>query len=102
MTLRFHQSPGIESAPLQDEVILFHASSKKFCVLNRTSSLIWSRLTEPVTAEDLARDVANSFRGVTLIEAVRDVNSMIEKMLLLGLIVTSSTPEQRPLKEVTK
>ena len=87
MTLRFQQSPGIESAPLQDEVILFHASSKKFCVLNRTSSLIWSRLKEPATAEDIARDVADSFRGVTSTEAVRDVNSMIGKMASLGLIV---------------
>src|SRR5262249_44766513 len=37
MAARFQQNAGIEFAPLQDEVILFHAPSNKFCVLNRTS-----------------------------------------------------------------
>jgi hypothetical protein len=38
MVERFQQRADIEFAPLQAEVILFHAPSNKFCVLNRTSS----------------------------------------------------------------
>jgi hypothetical protein len=45
--MRFQQGVGIEAAPLQDEIILFHSASNRFCVLNRTSSLIWSQLKEP-------------------------------------------------------
>jgi hypothetical protein len=88
MSLSFRQSPGIESAPLQDEVILFHASSNKFCVLNRTSTFIWSQLKEPATSEEIALRMGASFSGVTVSEAMSDVDSALKEMLALGLIVS--------------
>ena len=84
---RFQQSSGIESAPLQDEVILFHSPSNKFCVLNRTSSFIWSRLTQPATAEQIALDVSTSFEGISQDGALQDVHSTLEKLTSLGMVV---------------
>lgn len=87
MTPRFQQCSGIDSAPLQDEVILFHAPSNKFCVLNRTSSFIWSQLRQPSTVEQLAVQVGQSFKGVTEAQALKDVDTALQEMVALGLVL---------------
>src|SRR5262249_13038987 len=84
---RFRQSGGIEFAPLQDEVILFHAPSKKFCVLNRTSSFIWAQLKDSASCEEIAARLLGSFSAVTPDMVQSDVNSALQQMLALGLIV---------------
>ena len=63
MVDRYQQCVGVESAPLRDEVILFHASSNKFCVLNRTSSFIWSELQKPATGAEIAERYERDLRG---------------------------------------
>jgi len=83
---RFRQNAGIEFAPLQDEVILFHAPSSKFCVLNRTSSFIWTQLKEPATSEEIALRLQDTFSEVNADEARIDVDSALQEMLTLGLI----------------
>jgi hypothetical protein len=84
---RFRQSGGVEFAPLQDELILFHAPSKKFCVLNRTSSFIWAQLKDPASCAEIADRLLGSFSEVTLDSAQHDVDSALQQMLTLGLIV---------------
>jgi len=87
MVDRYQQSVGIESAPLRDEVILFHSSSNKFCVLNRTSSFIWSELIQPSTGAELAERLGASFDGVDLDKARSDVDATLNEMLALGLVI---------------
>jgi hypothetical protein len=87
MAFIFHRSAGIEAAPLKDEVILFHPPSNKFCVLNRTSTFIWSQLAEPATCEGIAARMGASFTGVTPSEAMSDVDIALREMLALGLVV---------------
>jgi Coenzyme PQQ synthesis protein D (PqqD) len=87
MLARYQQSPGIEFAPLQDEVILFHSPSNKFCVLNRTSSFIWSELKQPASSEEIAGRLEASFSGVGVSAALSDVDTTLREMLALGLIV---------------
>ena len=91
MESSFRRNVGIEAAPLQDEVILFHAPSNNFCVLNRTSSFIWSQLAEPTTCEGIAAGMGARFKGVTLSEAMSDVDAALKEMLALGLIVGVET-----------
>jgi hypothetical protein len=88
MSTRFQQSAGIEFAPLQDEVILFHSPSNKFCVLNRTSSFVWSQLKEPVTSEEIAHRLQGAFSEVDPDRAMSDIDAALKEMLTLGLIVT--------------
>jgi hypothetical protein len=88
MLARYQQNPGIEFAPLQDEVILFHSPSNKFCVLNRTSSFIWSELKQPASCEEIAKSLGVSFSGVALEQAMSDVDTTLREMLALGLIVS--------------
>ena len=87
MNIQFHQNPIVEGAPLQDETILFHSATNKFCVLNTTSSFIWSELRKPATAEEIAERISLSFRGVTTAEALGDVDSILQEMLSLDLVV---------------
>ena len=86
--MRFQQSAGIEFVPLQDEVILFHSPSNKFCVLNRTSSFIWSQLKEPVTGQEIAHRLERAFSEVDPDQAMSDIDDALEEMLGLGLIVS--------------
>jgi Coenzyme PQQ synthesis protein D (PqqD) len=91
---RFQQSAGIESAPLQDEVILFHSPSNKFCVLNRTSCFIWSQLKEPMTSEEIAQRLEGAFSEVDSGQALSDVDAALKEMLALGLIVSVNGSSQ--------
>jgi len=95
---RFQQSAGIESAPLRDEVILFHSSSNKFCVLNHTSSFIWSELKQPSTGMEIAERLGASFDGVDLDQARADVDSALDEMLALGLVVRVDANANRQLE----
>ena len=87
MVDRFQQTAGIEAAPLRDEVILFHSPSNKFCVLNRTSSFIWSALERPLTGVEVAERLGANFGGVNLDQVRADADSALSEMLALGLVV---------------
>jgi len=100
MLARYQQSPGIEFAPLQDEVILFHASSNKFCVLNRTSTFIWSELKQPASSEEIAQRLGESFDGVGFQQVKSDVDTTLQEMLSLGLIVSVNTGTDNSRLEV--
>lgn len=83
----YQQNSGIETAPLQDEVILFHPSTGKFFVLNRTSSFIWSNLREPSTSKDISEKVQSSFRKAEQSNVMQDVHSILQDMVSHGLII---------------
>ena len=86
---QFRRNPRIETAPLDDDLILFDPSSSKFLILNGTSSYLWERLSEPQTAEGLARSVCERFSGIELNKALSDVTEMIEQMISHELVVRS-------------
>jgi hypothetical protein len=76
--------PSIETAPLQDETILFDPDKKKFCVLNRTASFIWNQLATPITTGNLAAKVCESFSAVSLQNATLDAERTVQEMLTLN------------------
>jgi len=85
MGARFQQHAAVEAAPLEDEVILFHPDVNQFCVLNRASSVIWARLEQPATAEEVAAEVCARFE-VTEPVALRDVERALGQMVDFGVI----------------
>ena len=82
------QNSAVETAPLQQDAILFHSGLNRFCILNRTSSFIWNKLQSPITADEIAQELSAKFDGVTPTEALRDVNAALEKLIELDLVVT--------------
>jgi hypothetical protein len=81
---------AVETAPLQKDAILYHPDSKRFCILNRTSSFIWDRLQSPTSAIRIAEDLSVHFAEVTPTAALQDVQQALSKMMELGLVVVHS------------
>lgn len=90
MSTVYRRSSEIEMAPLQEETILFDPQNNKFCLLNRTAAFIWNQLATPTTSDALGAKICESFSGVALENAVRDVSGALEEMHSLKFIVEDS------------
>lgn len=67
--------------------MVLEPAQRKFCALNRTSTLLWSELSEPVSPAQLADRLVDHFHGVTHAEALRDVEGLLEEMKSLGIVL---------------
>ena len=83
----YQQNSGVETAPLQDEVILFHPTTGKFFVLNKTSSFIWSTLREPSTSRQISEKLQASFKKTPDSNIPDDVDTVLKEMVSQGLII---------------
>lgn len=81
------QNTAVETAPLQQDAILFHPQANRFCVLNRTSSFIWNRLRSPMSPEQIAQDLSANFDGVTPADALKDVQQALSTLMELDLVI---------------
>jgi hypothetical protein len=77
----------VETAPLQQDSILYHPKINRFCILNRTSSFIWNRLQAPISAQQLASEITTSFEGISADAALQDVQQALANLIELDLIV---------------
>jgi|GEM_PF-829456 len=84
------QSDGVEMAPLQQDAILFNPKSNRFCILNKTSSFIWSRLKSPASPEQIAEELCMNFSGVAPADALNDVQNALTTFLDLELVIPAS------------
>jgi len=87
MTQLFKQNPAAETAPLGQGLVVLEPKARKFCALNATSSLIWSRLNEPASEEQLARHLVDNYQGVNESDARRDVRTILDEMTTLGIVI---------------
>jgi len=83
----YKRNPAAETAPLGKGLMVLEPKERKFCALNRTSSLIWAKLDEAVSAEQLAKHIVASHQGIEEAEALRDVRAMIDEMTSLGIVI---------------
>ena len=90
MSIRYRRNPDIEGSPMLEETILLNPANKQFCVLNETSTLLWNRLAEPCSVDDLAAEVCESFDGVDLETATADVRRVLEEFERLELITETA------------
>jgi hypothetical protein len=86
MSTRYRRSPSVEVAPLQQELILYHPGANRFCLLNATAALVWERLAEPATLDELATAICASFAGVDRPTAERDVRAALQELETLTVI----------------
>jgi|SoiMethySBSTD1v2_1073268.scaffolds.fasta_scaffold215919_2 hypothetical protein len=91
MNQLLRQNTAVETAPLQQETILFHPRLNRFCVLNRTSSFIWERLRSPISPEQIADELSATFNGVTPAEALKDVTQALSTLKELDLVVVHNS-----------
>jgi hypothetical protein len=86
MGARYQQNAVVEAVSLQDEVILFQPELNQFCILNHTASVIWARLAQPATSEEISTEVRVQFADVTEDDALHDVEQALRQMVDQQLI----------------
>jgi hypothetical protein len=72
---------------MHQETILFDPTSKRFCLLNRTAALLWERLAEPSTVEQVSADICRTFGEADTREVERDVQAVLRELTDLALVV---------------
>ena len=91
MDALFHQNPEVETSPIQEELIVFNPRSGKFCILNQTSTSIWTLLKIPCSTEQMAEAITRTYGGVDIGQARQDVELMLQEMLNLELVVQENS-----------
>lgn len=86
----YRRATAVEAAPMQNETILFNPTTNGFCVLNPSAALVWNSLESPQSVEVLASQLCNAFRGVTLDQARRDVESVLDEFAALSVVELQS------------
>jgi len=86
MSQRYQQNPAAETAPLGKGLMVLEPAARKFCALNYASLLLWKRLEEPASREQLVRHLSDSFQDVNEDEVSRDVDAILEEMTTLGIL----------------
>jgi len=87
MSAHFIRNESIEAAPLQQELMLFSAATKKFCVLNPSAAHIWARLEQPRTEDELVASLCEEFDAAnreTVEQDVRGVLGLLESLDLVS------------------
>jgi PqqD family protein of HPr-rel-A system len=85
------RNPSIEAAPLQQELMLFNAATKNFCVLNATAAHVWASLEEPRTAEELVNSLCAQFDTNSSETVAEDVAAVLGQLESLELVSRQSS-----------
>jgi hypothetical protein len=88
MEPKISRNPAADFAPMKNESVLFHPKTNQFCMLNASATFIWSQLEHPRTVSELASMVCNHFDGVSIAEAVRDVEQTIDQLISLDCLTS--------------
>ena len=90
MSLLYRRAVSVEAAPMQNETILFNAATKGFCVLNPSAALVWNSLETPQSADVLATQLCQTFKGVSAAQAMQDIETVLTEFRSLSLIELQS------------
>ncbi len=83
----YKQNPAAEIAPLGQGLVILEPGARKFCALNATSRVIWTRMKEPASLDQLTDHVVSNFQGVTAEMARKDVEEIVGEMATLGIVI---------------
>jgi len=83
---RYLRKLGVESAPLNEEEILFDAEKQKFIMLNETARFLWDQLAVPQSPEELAEGLCEAFTSVTTSQALLDVEWTLQRLQELEFV----------------
>jgi hypothetical protein len=82
---RYQQRQTVETASLEDGMILLDPETNQFSVLNQTASAIWASVAQPATSEEIANDIRRRFAEVGG-SVLSDVEETLQQMVERGLI----------------
>jgi len=85
LTTRYRRNPTIEAAPTQDETILFNPTANRFCLLNRSAAVLWEKLEQPRTMDELTAALCEAYE-IDAARAGDDVRDAVKSLEELELI----------------
>ena len=74
---------------MKNESVLFQPKTNQFCLLNATATFLWSQLDHPRSVSELAQRLSQQFDCVTMAEALRDVEKLVNELRSLECVVSS-------------
>jgi hypothetical protein len=74
---------------MKNESVLFQPQTNKFCLLNGTAAFLWNQLEQPCTVPELAQVLCDHFDGVSISDAIRDVERIVNELLSLKCLESS-------------
>jgi len=69
-------------------IVVLEPKERKFCALNATSSLIWERLKEPASIDQLAKHIVDSYQGINEADARKDTEAILAEMTSLAIVIS--------------
>ena len=73
---------------IEQEVIILNLDSGFYYGLNKTAALVWTRLTEKKTSDEISQELAKEY-GLTLKKAKEDVLNAIQEFTKESLVLLS-------------
>jgi hypothetical protein len=99
MQLQVSRNRAVDLAPMKDESVLFHPDINKFCLLNTTAAFLWNQLEKPHTIPELGQLLTDHFDSVSITEATRNVEGVVNELLALKCLESSQTGTSDVLNE---
>jgi len=87
MERHYSRNSTVESVPMQSEIVLFNPGNNRFCLLNSTAALLWSKLETPRTVQELAESFHGHFENVDSSVASRDIELALSQLLEVECVV---------------
>ena len=75
-------------ARVEDTLVLYEPSEDRYVSLNQAAEVVWGRLERPSHRRELAGALAVRF-GLNSERALRDVESLVSRLLERGLLTIS-------------
>jgi len=89
MPVTVSRSSAVDFAPMKNESVLFQTQTNQFCLLNVTATFVWGQLDQPCTIFEIAEKLCDHFDGVSLTEAIRDVEQTVNQLMSLKCLTSS-------------
>ena len=90
MAQRFIAIARVEMAPLHDGAILWHPTTGKFIMLNRSAAVVWNELSTAKRDDELVISLCASFPDVTVAAAQQDVSELLAQLKELELVLPTA------------
>jgi Coenzyme PQQ synthesis protein D (PqqD) len=89
MGVKVYRNSAVDFAPMKSESVLFQPQTNQFCLLNGTATFLWGQLERPCTISEIAQKLCDHFDGVSLTDAIRDVEQTVNQLLSLNFLTSS-------------
>ena len=89
MSFQVSRNPSVDFAPMKNECVLFQPKTNQFCLLNATATFLWTQLDQPRSVSELADRLCQRFDAITMNDALRDVEKMVEELRSLECVASS-------------